>query len=62
MSANKEFEGWPEEPGSNGSSDDLLDLYCDAAEINERATGSQFITSSEVSDDGSYVRLSGTNG
>lgn len=62
VSANKEFEGWPEEPGSNGSSDDLLDLYCDAAEINERATGSQFITSSEVSDDGSYVRLSGTNG
>lgn len=62
ISADKEFEGWPPEPIVDNVREDYLDLYTDPVELFELCNNSPLVSSATISDDGSYIRIFGTNG
>ena len=60
VAAIDDFRGWPSEPDIGGGGLDLLDVFVDAAELNDAVKDTSWVSATEISADQTYVSLYGT--
>ena len=62
ISADTQFEGWPEEAPEVEKEPDPINVYLDPSEILQKTIGSTLIGRAQLGDNASYIRLYGKNG